>query len=112
MKKIEAIIRPSKLDLLIDRLEGIGITGMNICEVKGYGTQKGHSETYRGVTYHIRLRNKLKMELIVSDEKEDEVINVITESVHTGDVGDGKIFISNVEDTIRIRTGERGDKAL
>ncbi|MEJ6951029.1 P-II family nitrogen regulator [Natronospora cellulosivora (SeqCode)] len=112
MKKIEAIIRPSKLDILIDRLESIGITGLNICEVKGYGTQKGHSETYRGVTYHIRLRNKLKLELVVSDEKEDEVIGVITESAYTGDVGDGKIFISNVEDTIRIRTGERGNKAL
>lgn len=112
MKKIEAIIRPSKLDLLIDRLEAIGITGMNIFEVKGYGAQKGHEETYRGVTYHIRLRDKLRLELVVSDELVDKVIDTITEAARTGNVGDGKIFIYPIENVIRIRTGEKGEKAI
>ncbi|MFW6029913.1 MAG: P-II family nitrogen regulator [Halanaerobiales bacterium] len=112
MKKVEAIVRPSKLDILIDRLEGAGVTGMNITEVKGYGTQKGHAETYRGVTYHIRLRNKLKIEVVISDDKLEDVIKVITDSAQTGEVGDGKIFVSAIEDTIRIRTGERGAEAL
>ncbi len=112
MKKVEAIIRPTKLDILIDRLEGIGISGLNIFEVRGYGTQKGHEEMYRGVTYHIRLRDKLRIELVVDDEKMDQVIDTILETTRTGNVGDGKIFIIPVEDTIRIRTGERGKEAL
>lgn len=112
MKKIETIIRPSKLDLLIDRLEGIGIKGMNIFEVKGYGAQKGHEEMYRGVTYHIRLREKIRVEMVVSDDMVEKVVDTIIKAAKTGNVGDGKIFISPVEDAIRIRTGEKGEAAL
>jgi nitrogen regulatory protein PII len=112
MKKIEAIIRPTKLDLIIDRLEEIGITGMNITEVKGYGAQRGHEETYRGVTYRIRLRDKLRIEIVVQDDLVKRVINTVMESARTGDVGDGKIFISPVDDVYRIRTSENGPKAL
>lgn len=112
MKKIEAIIRPEKLDILIDKLEDIGINGMNISTVKGYGSQKGHTETYRGVTYHIRLREKTRIELVIEDNMQEKVIDTITDTVHTGKVGDGKIFICPVEDAVRIRTGETGDKAL
>lgn len=112
MKRIEAIIQPSKLDLIIDRLENIGITGMNITEVQGYGTQKGHEEMYRGVTYRIRLRSKVKVEIVVEDSIAENVINTIMENARTGNVGDGKIFISPVEDVYRIRTGENGETAL
>jgi nitrogen regulatory protein P-II 1 len=112
MKRIEAIIRPNKTDNLIDRLEAIGISGLNITEIKGYGSQKGHSETYRGVTYRIRLRKKIKVEIIVEYTKVDQIIEAIKEAVQTGEVGDGKIFISEVENAIRIRTGEEGTAAL
>lgn len=112
LKKIEAIIRPEKIDILIDRLENIGISGMNISKVKGYGSQKGHDEVYRGVTYRIRLREKLKVEIIAQDNKIDEFINTIVDAVKTGKAGDGKIFISPVENAVRIRTGEKGKKAL
>ncbi|MGM0500017.1 MAG: P-II family nitrogen regulator [Bacillota bacterium] len=112
MKRIEAIIRPDKTDKLIDRLEAIGINGLNITEIKGYGSQKGHSETYRGVTYRIRLRSKIKVELIVEYTEVDKIVEVIKEAVQTGEVGDGKIFISDIENAIRIRTGEEGAKAL
>lgn len=112
MKKIEAIIRPAKLDILIDRLEDIGISGMNIFEVRGYGSQKGHEEMYRGVTYRIRLRDKIRIELVINDELVDKVVNTIVETAKTGSVGDGKIFITAVEDVVRIRTGEKGEKAL
>ena len=112
MKKIEAIIRPKKLDILIDRLEDIGLTGMNIFEVRGYGKQKGHEEMYRGVTYRIRLRDKLRLELVVEDELVDQTVNTILETARTGNVGDGKIFITPIENAYRIRTGENGDNAL
>lgn len=112
MKRIEAIIRPNKTDNLIDRLEAIGISGLNITEIKGYGSQKGHSEIYRGVTYRIRLRKKIKVEIIVEYTKVDQIIEAIKEAVQTGEVGDGKIFISEVENAIRIRTGEEGTAAL
>lgn len=112
MKRIEAIIRPDKTDKLIDRLEAIGINGLNITEIKGYGSQKGHSETYRGVTYRIRLRSKIKVELIVEYTEVDKIVEVIKEAVQTGEVGDGKIFISDVENVIRIRTGEEGAVAI
>lgn len=112
MKRIEAIIQPAKLDLIIDRLEDIGITGLNITEVKGYGAQKGHEEMYRGVTYRIRLRSKLKIEVVVEDSIAEKVINTIMENARTGNVGDGKIFISPVENVYRIRTGEKGEEAL
>lgn len=112
MKKIEAIIRPTKLDILIDRLEDIGITGMNIFEVRGYGTQKGHEEMYRGVTYRIRLREKLRLELVVDDNLVDKAVDTIIETARTGNVGDGKIFVIPVENAHRIRTGEKGKNAI
>ena len=112
MKKIEAIVRPEKLDVLIDRLEEVGITGLNISEVRGYGTQKGHSEMYRGVTYRIRLRQKIKVEVIVEYNEVDKIVEAIKKAVSTGEIGDGKIFISDVANAIRIRTGEEGVKAL
>lgn len=112
MKRIEAIIRPDKTDRLIDRLEEIGINGLNITEIKGYGSQKGHSETYRGVTYRIRLRKKIKVEIIVEYTDVDRIVEAIKEAVQTGEVGDGKIFISDIENAIRIRTGEEGTAAL
>ncbi|TDO83490.1 nitrogen regulatory protein P-II family [Halanaerobium saccharolyticum] len=112
MKRIEAIIRPNKTDNLIDKLEAIGISGLNITEIKGYGSQKGHSETYRGVTYRIRLRKKIKVEIIVEYTEVDQIVAAIKEAVRTGEVGDGKIFVSDVENAIRIRTGEEGTAAL
>ncbi|PTX17487.1 nitrogen regulatory protein P-II family [Halanaerobium congolense] len=112
MKRIEAIIRPDKTDRLIDRLEEIGINGLNITEIKGYGSQKGHSETYRGVTYRIRLRKKIKVEIIVEYTEVDKIVEAIKEAVQTGEVGDGKIFISDIENAVRIRTGEEGVAAL
>ncbi len=112
MKRIEAIIRGEKTDKLIDRLEAIGISGLNITEIKGYGAQKGHSETYRGVTYRIRLRKKIKVEIIVEYTDVDKIVEAIKEAVQTGEVGDGKIFISDIENVIRIRTGEEGAEAL
>lgn len=112
MKKIEAIIRPEKTDKLIDTLEEIGISGLNITEIKGYGSQKGHSETYRGVTYRIRLRKKVKVELVVEYSKVDRIVEAIKNAVKTGEVGDGKIFVSDIENVVRIRTGEEGAKAL
>ncbi|MFW6309415.1 MAG: P-II family nitrogen regulator [bacterium] len=112
MKKIEAIVRPEKLDILIDRLEDAGITGLNVVEVKGYGSQKGHTESYRGVTYRIKLRKKIRIETVVSDDKSEKIIDTIIETAQTGEVGDGKIFISDIENAVRIRTGEKGEKAL
>lgn len=112
MKRIVAIIRPDKTDKLIDRLEAIGISGLNITEIKGYGSQKGHSETYRGVTYRIRLRKKIKVEIVVEYTDVDKIVEAIKEAVQTGEVGDGKIFISDIENAIRIRTGEEGISAL
>ncbi|MGP3778658.1 P-II family nitrogen regulator [Halanaerobium saccharolyticum] len=112
MKKIEAIIRPDKTDRVIDCLEEIGISGLNIKEIQGYGSQKGQTEMYRGVTYRIRLRKKFKVETVVDDSKADQVVKAITEAVQTGEVGDGKIFVSDVENAVRIRTGEEGTDAL
>ena len=112
MKKIEAIVRSEKLDILIDRLEEAGITGLNITKVQGYGTQKGHTETYRGVTYRIKLRKKIKLETVVPDEIKEDVVSTIIETAKTGEVGDGKIFVSNIENAVRIRTGEEGSEAL
>ncbi len=112
MKKIEAIIRPEKLDALIDRLESVGISGMNVVKVKGYGSQKGHTETYRGVTYHIRLREKIRIETVLKNKLVDKAIKTIVETAKTGNVGDGKIFISPVEDAVRIRTGENGKDVI
>lgn len=112
MKKIEAIIKPFKLDEVRDALTRIGIQGMTVSEVKGFGRQRGHTELYRGAEYLVDFLPRLKIELVVSEEKLEAAISAIKESAYTGKLGDGKIFVSSVEDVIRIRTGERGEDAL
>ena len=112
MKKIEAVIKPFKLDEVKDELNKIGVMGLTVSEVKGYGRQKGHTELYRGAEYAIDFLPKIKIEIIISDKILDEAIDVIKQKAQTGRIGDGKIFISNIEDTVRIRTGETGDKAI
>ncbi len=112
MKKIEAIIRPFKLDEVKEALIEEGIRGLTVSEVRGYGRQKGHTETYRGSEYHIEFIPKIKIEVVIEDEKEEQVIDAILRTAGTGQVGDGKIFISHVEDAIRIRTEESGKEAL
>ena len=112
MKKIEAIIKHFKLDEVRDALNKIGIQGMTVTEVKGFGRQKGHLEVYRGVEYEVKFLPKVKVEVAIPAERLDEVLNVIQVNAKTGDIGDGKIFIYELEDTIRIRTGERGKEAL
>jgi nitrogen regulatory protein P-II 1 len=112
MKKIEAIIKPFKLDDVKDALNEIGIQGMTVTEVKGFGRQKGHIELYRGAEYEISFIPKVKIETVVADALVEKVLAVIQGKAKTGKIGDGKIFISKVEDTIRIRTGEKGDGAL
>lgn len=112
MKKIEAIIKPFKLDDVKDALNNIGIQGMTVTEVKGFGRQKGYVEVYRGREYEVRFLPKVKIEIIVPDTLVDVVINTIIEKAKTGNVGDGKIFVYPVEDVIRIRTGERGEEAI
>lgn len=112
MKKIEAIIKPFKLDDVKEALNGLGIKGMTISEVKGYGRQKGHTEVYRGAEYVIDFLPKLKIELIVKTEQVDQVIDAIVEAAKTGKIGDGKIFVLPVESVVRVRTGERDEEAL
>lgn len=112
MKKIEAIIRPFKLDEVKEALLEEGIKGLTITEVRGYGRQKGHKETYRGSEYHIEFVPKMKIEVVVDDQYAETVIETILKNAKTGQVGDGKIFVSNVEDVIRIRTDESGPEAL
>lgn len=112
MKKIEAIIKHFKLDEVRDALNKIGIQGMTVTEVKGFGRQKGHMEVYRGVEYEVKFLPKVKVEVAIPAEKLDEVLKVIQDNAKTGEIGDGKIFIYDLEDTIRIRTGERGKEAL
>lgn len=112
LKKIEAIIRPFKLDDVKEALIEEGIQGMTITEVRGYGRQKGHSEIYRGSEYRIEFVPKIKIEIIVPESKQELVVNTIIKAAKTGQIGDGKIFISTVEDVIRIRTEESGKNAL
>jgi nitrogen regulatory protein PII len=112
MKKIEAIIKHFKLDEVRDALNKIGVQGMTVTEVKGFGRQKGHMEVYRGVEYEVKFLPKVKLEVAVAEDKLDDVLNAIQESAKTGEIGDGKIFVSSLEETIRIRTGERGREAL
>ena len=112
MKKVEAIIRPFKLDEVKDHLNEIGVKGITVSEVKGFGRQKGHTELYRGAEYIVDFLPKIKLEIIVSDELVDDVINAVTKSAQTGRIGDGKIFVTSLDDTIRIRTGERGEEAI
>ena len=112
MKKIEAIIKPFKLDDVREALSEIGITGMTAIEVKGFGRQKGHTELYRGAEYIVDFLPKVKLEIAIGDDKVDEVIASICAAANTGKIGDGKIFVSTLEQVIRIRTGETGDEAL
>ena len=112
MKKVEAIIRPFKLDEVKDHLNEIGVKGITVSEVKGFGRQKGHTELYRGAEYIVDFLPKIKLEIIVSDELVDDVINAVTKSAQTGRIGDGKIFVTSLGDIIRIRTGERGEEAI
>ncbi len=112
MKKIEAIIRPHKIDNLREALSEAGVRGMTISEVKGYGRQKGHTEVYRGAEYKVDFLPKIKVEVVVKDESVESVLSTIMKATRTGQVGDGKIFISPVEDVVRIRTEESGEDAL
>ena len=112
MQKIEAIIRPMRLDQVKQALEDIGVIGMTVTDVRGYGHQRGHTEKYRGNTYVVNLLPKLKLEIVVSDAVLEEAMAAVEEAAHTGEIGDGKIFVTPVERAIRIRTGEEGDSAL
>jgi len=112
MKKIEAIVKPFKLDEVKNALTKIGVQGMTVMEVKGFGRQKGHTESYRGTEYSIDFLPKSKIELIVSDELVNQAIETIERAAKTGKIGDGKIFLSAIEEVIRIRTGERGKGAI
>ena len=112
MKKIEAIIKPFKLDDVKEALGQIGVQGLTVSEVKGFGRQKGHTELYRGAEYVVDFLPKIKLEIAVSDELADKVVQAIVESANTGRIGDGKIFVLPMEDAIRIRTGEHGSDAV
>jgi len=112
MKKIEAIIKPFKLDEAKEALNAIGVTGLTVSEVKGFGRQKGHTELYRGAEYNVDFLPKIKLEIVVPDEMAEKVGVRLLEACQTGRIGDGKVFVLPVEDAIRIRTGERGDTAV
>ena len=112
MRKIEAIIKPFKLDEVKEALHGIGIQGMTVTEVKGFGRQKGHTELYRGAEYVVDFLPKLKLEIVVADDQAEKVVVALQESCQTGKIGDGKIFVIPVDDAVRIRTGEHGDAAV
>ncbi|MDT8404586.1 P-II family nitrogen regulator [Sulfuriflexus sp.] len=112
MKKVEAIIKPFKLDDVREALSGIGITGMTAIEVKGFGRQKGHTELYRGAEYVVDFLPKVKLDMVVSEDQVERCIETITEAARTGKIGDGKIFVTNVEQVVRIRTGETGPEAI
>jgi len=112
LKKVEAIIKPFKLDEVKEALNEIGIQGITVSEVKGFGRQKGHTELYRGAEYVVDFIPKIKMEIIVSDEVVSRVVETIEQAAKTGRIGDGKIFVTTVEEVVRIRTGERGEDAL
>ena len=112
MKKIEAIIQPHKLEDVKEALKGIGIDGMTISEVRGHGRQKGHKEVYRGMEYQVDLLPKVKIEMVVADERSAEVIQTVVRSARTGKIGDGKVFVYDVAEAIRIRNDDRGDAAL
>ena len=112
MKKVEAIIKPFKLDEVKESLNDIGVQGMTVSEVKGFGRQKGHTELYRGAEYVVDFLPKIKLEIIVPDDLVPQVVELVEKSARTGRIGDGKIFVTNVEDVVRIRTGERGHDAI
>jgi len=112
MKKIEAIIKPFKLEEVKDALSDVGIEGMTVTEVKGFGRQKGHTEIYRGSEYTVDFLPKIKLELVISDEKLDDAIAAIVKSAKTGKIGDGKVFVTAIEEAVRIRTEEKGAAAV
>jgi len=112
MKKIEAIIKPFKLDDVKEALHDLGLQGMTVIDARGFGRQKGHTELYRGAEYVVDFLPKVKIELVVDESRVDDAVQAILKAAHSGRIGDGKIFISNVEDAIRIRTGETGDDAI
>ena len=112
MQKIEAIIRPIRLDQVKDALEDIGVVGLTVTDVRGYGHQRGHTEKYRGNTYVVNLLPKIKVEAVVADHLAEAAVAAIEEAARTGEIGDGKVFLTPVERAIRIRTGEEGDAAL
>jgi nitrogen regulatory protein P-II 1 len=112
VKRIEAIIQPFKLEEVKAALKAIGIDGMTITEVRGHGRQKGHTEVYRGMEYKVDLLPKVKIEMVVADQRQEEVVRAVVQSARSGKIGDGKIFVFDVEDAIRIRNEDRGDAAL
>ncbi len=112
MKKVEAIIKPFKLDEVKEALQDVGVQGLTVSEVKGFGRQKGHTELYRGAEYVVDFLPKIKLEVIVSDEDAPKVVAAIQKSAQTGRIGDGKIFVSSIEEVVRIRTGETGNNAI
>ena len=112
MKKIEAIIKPFKLDEVKDALQEVGVHGITVTEAKGFGRQKGHTELYRGAEYVVDFLPKLKLDIIIADDSVEQTIEAIQKSAHTGRIGDGKIFVTNIDQAIRIRTGETGDTAI
>ncbi len=112
MKKIEAIIKPFKLDDVKEALTGAGIIGMTVSEVRGFGRQKGHTEMYRGGEYTVDFLPKIKIEIVVPDALADKVVALVTSAARTGSIGDGKVFVAPLEEALRIRTGERGDNAV
>jgi len=112
MKKIEAIIKPFKLDDVKEKLNEFGVKGMTVSEVKGFGRQKGHTELYRGAEYKVDFLPKIKLEIIVTNEQLEEAVEVIMKAAYSGKIGDGKIFVADVQNVIRIRTGEQGEEAI
>ena len=112
MKKIEAIIQPSKLESVKEALREVGVEGLTATDVRGHGRQKGHTETYRGNEYKVDLIPKVKMDMVVSDARARQIVEVITAAARTGKIGDGKIFVTSVDEAIRIRNGEQGESAL
>ena len=112
MKKIEAIIKPFKLDEVREALSDIGVTGLTVTEVKGFGRQKGHTELYRGAEYVVDFLPKVKLEVVIADSLLERAMEAITTAARTGKIGDGKIFVSNMEQVVRIRTGESGETAI
>jgi nitrogen regulatory protein P-II 1 len=112
MKKVEAIVKPFKMDEVRDALGKLGVQGMTVTEVRGFGRQKGHTEMYRGAEYTVDFLPKVKIEMVIADNRVDAVIAAITQSARTGKIGDGKIFVYDLEEAVRIRTGEKGEDAL
>jgi nitrogen regulatory protein P-II 1 len=112
MKKIEAIIQPFKLDEVKNALTGIGVDGITISEVRGHGRQKGHTEVYRGAEYKVDLIPKVKLEIVAADARVPQIVQALTDAARSGKIGDGKIFVSSIEDAIRIRNGDHGESAL